>query len=178
MTYQTHRLSLEPVKESDLADIHKLLSIKEVDQYNVLGIPTNIEVTTVYLDEWMYNFRMRSEYVFSIYSLEDHTFIGLISLRKGNAKYNVGMIWYKLLPVFWGQGYATEATLEILRIGFEKLNLHRIEAGCAVDNIGSIRVLEKIGMHKEGQKRKVLPLESGWSDTYEYAILDQDWQNS
>ena len=48
------------------------------------------------------------------------------------------------------------------------------EAGTAVENIGSIRVLEKAGMTREGQKRKVLPLKKGWSDNYIYAILEDD----
>jgi RimJ/RimL family protein N-acetyltransferase len=53
-----------------------------------------------------------------------------------------------------------------------------MEAGCAADNIGSIRTLEKVGMVKEGRKRKVLPLKSGWSDTFEYAILESDFKTN
>ena len=72
------------------------------------------------------------------------------------------------------KGYATEALKEILRFGFDQLNLHRIEAGCAVENVASIKVLEKAGMQREGRKRQVLPLKSGWSDNFEYAILAAD----
>jgi len=57
---------------------------------------------------------------------------------------------------------------------FNELNLHRVEAGCAVDNIGSIKVLEKAGMQREGRKRATLPLVSGWSDNYEYGILSSE----
>ena len=52
----------------------------------------------------------------------------------------------------------------------------RIEAGCAIDNIGSIKVLEKTGFIKEGTGRQVLPLLSGWSDNYEFAILEIDYK--
>lgn len=62
----------------------------------------------------------------------------------------------------------------MLEFGFTELNLHRIEAGCAVENTGSIRVLEKVGMIREGRKRKVLPLKNGWSDNFHYAILSSD----
>ncbi|HMB61757.1 MAG TPA: GNAT family protein, partial [Eudoraea sp.] len=75
----------------------------------------------------------------------------------------------------WGKGYATEAVRAVLKFGFRVLKLHRMEAGCAVDNIASIRVLEKVGMQMEGQRRKVLPLQQGWSDNYEFAILDTDF---
>ncbi|WP_299222864.1 GNAT family N-acetyltransferase [uncultured Aquimarina sp.] len=172
----TNRLQLKIVALSDLSKTHELLSIPEVDQYNALGLPTNKEVTTVYLDEWMENYRMRKEFVFTINSQSDNEFLGLISLRIGNPKYNIASIWYKLHPDFWGRGYATEATKAILQFGFKEVGLHRIEAGCAVDNVGSIKVLEKVGMIREGHKRKVLPLKTGWSDNYEFAMLEEDWK--
>lgn len=172
----TNRLQLRIVALSDLPKTHELLLIPEVDQYNALGIPTNKEVTSVYLDEWVENYRMRKEFVFTINLQSNDEFLGLISLRIGNPKYSIASIWYKLHPSFWGKGYATEAAKAILKFGFEEVGLHRIEAGCAVDNIGSVRVLEKIGMIREGHKRKVLPLKTGWSDNYEFAILEEDWK--
>ena len=63
---------------------------------------------------------------------------------------------------------------KVLVFGFDDLKLHRIEAGCAVDNLGSIHTLEKVGMTREGRKRQVLSLEDGWSDNFEYAILSID----
>ncbi len=51
-----------------------------------------------------------------------------------------------------GNGYATEAALELLRLGFQDHNVDRIFAECFVNNIASIRVMEKIGMtqHRNG----------------------------
>ncbi|GEM_PF-4253200 len=54
------------------------------------------------------------------------------------------------------------------------ITMHRIEASCAVGNSGSIRVIEKSGMLLEGRKRQILPLKSGWSDNFNYAILASD----
>jgi ribosomal-protein-alanine N-acetyltransferase len=62
----------------------------------------------------------------------------------------------------------------VIRFGFDNLNLHRIEAGCAVNNIGSIKVLEKAGMVREGKGRQVLPLKTSWSDNFLYSILETD----
>lgn len=64
-----------------------------------------------------------------------------------------------------------------MNYGFNVLQLHRIEAGCAVANIGSAKVMEKVGMKQEGRKRKILPLQTGWSDSFEYAILETDVRN-
>ncbi|MHA7060052.1 GNAT family N-acetyltransferase [Aquimarina sp. M1] len=175
-TLTTNRLGLAIVGLSNLLKVHELLSIAEVDQYNALGIPTNKEVTTVYVEEWIENFKMRNEFVFVITLQSNDEFIGLVSLRIGNPKYSIGSLWYKLHPDFWSKGYATEAVKRVLQFGFTDIGLHRIEAGCAVDNMGSIRVLEKSGMIKEGHKRKVLPLKTGWSDNYEYAMLEEDWE--
>lgn len=171
----TDRLEFRSVEASDLANIHRLLSIPEVDEYNALGIPTNTEVTEVYLNEWIDNFRYRKEFVFAIMLKSTKTFIGLISLIVGNPKYKIGSLWYKLDPQFWSKGYATEAVGEVLKFSFQKMELHRVEAGCAIANVGSVRVLEKSGLIREGHKREILPLKSGWSDTYEYGILEKDW---
>ncbi len=62
----------------------------------------------------------------------------------------------------------------MLDLGFDHLKLHRLQAGCAVGNLGSIKVLEKVGMIKEGRGRQILPLSTGWSDNYEYSILESD----
>jgi RimJ/RimL family protein N-acetyltransferase len=52
----------------------------------------------------------------------------------------------------WGKGHGTEAVNRVLDFGFNDLNLHRIKAGCAVENIASIKVLEKVGMIREGEE--------------------------
>ena len=98
----------------------------------------------------------------------------MFGLNLASQKFKSGEIWYKLHPNYWGKGYATEALNRALDFGFDELKLHRIQAGCAVENIGSIRVLEKVGMTREGHKRKILPLKSGWSDNYHYALLETD----
>lgn len=58
--------------------------------------------------------------------------------------------------------------------GFEELNLHKIEAGTNTDNFQSIRVLEKIGMYREGLRRKIVPMHGQWKDGYLYGIVEDD----
>jgi len=62
------------------------------------------------------------------------------------------------LPEQWNQGYGTETARALIKFGFEKLSLHKIEAGVATENIRSINVLEKAGMIREGLRRKILPI--------------------
>jgi ribosomal-protein-alanine N-acetyltransferase len=62
-----------------------------------------------------------------------------------------------------------------LEFGFIDLKLHRIEAGCAVENIASTKTLEKVGFVREGMKRKKLPIRGEWKDNYVYGILEEEF---
>lgn len=179
MKLRTNRLKLRLIEFSDLEAIHQLHSIPEVDQFNTLGIPENIEQTNALIKSWLLANEQEdiSSYTFAIETISNQVFLGLFGLKLWPKKNKRAEVWYKLHPDHWGVGYATEALNIILDFGFNKLNLHRIQAGCAVDNIGSIKVLEKVGMIKEGRCRQVLPLKSGWSDNYEYALLETDYES-
>ena len=172
----TKRLELRPIEFRDLDTIHALHSLPETDEYNTLGIPDNIETTRSIIEPWIAdNKRIEvRNYTLVIELKLGKKFIGLFGLRLGHEKYNRAEVWYKVHPDYWNQGYATEALKAVLQFGFDTLGVHRIEAGCAVDNIGSVKVLEKAGMTREGRGRKILPLESGWSDNFQYSILDTD----
>jgi [ribosomal protein S5]-alanine N-acetyltransferase len=78
-----------------------------------------------------------------------------------------------------GQGYASEAALALLKYGFETLNLHRIIATCQPENIASYRVMEKLGMRREGWFQKCIHRggDTWWSE-YFYAILEEEWFKS
>ncbi|HPF37166.1 MAG TPA: GNAT family N-acetyltransferase [Phycisphaerae bacterium] len=58
---------------------------------------------------------------------------------------------YRLLPEYWGRGLATEASLASVAFGFDTLKLTRIIGLVLPENIGSIRVLEKVGMREAGE---------------------------
>lgn len=172
----TIRLKLRLVELADLTDVHTLHSLPETDEFNTLGIPKSIDETKAIMEDWVSDNQKQEvkNYTFAIARITTNQFIGLIALKLGNKQLRTGEVWYKLHLNYWGQGFGTEALNKILDFGFEHLKLHRIEAGCAVDNIGSIKVLEKAGMIREGRKRQVLPLKSGWSDNFIYAITETD----
>lgn len=173
---KSERLTLKPIKFSDLEDIHQLHSLHETDEFNALGIPENIEQTKAIIEEWIAENEKENNRIFTFSILFQTQFIGLIALNLGKEKYQNAEVWYKLHTDFWKKGFATEALKAIIDFGFNELKLHRIVAGCAIKNIGSIRVLEKVGMTLEGRKRQNLPLKTGWSDNFEYAILETDFE--
>lgn len=176
----TRRLKLRLINLNDLDSIHALLSLPETDKFNALGIPKNSQETNSIIEPWISENQLDKlkNYTFAIERKSDGEFIGLFGLKIGNKNYNRAEVWYKIHADFWGNGYATESLQTIIHFGFETLKLHRIEAGCAVDNIGSVKVLEKSGMIREGRGRQVLPLKSGWSDNFDYSILETDARKS
>lgn len=82
-----------------------------------------------------------------------------------------GEIGYWLGEEFWGKGIATEAVKLLVQYGFEELELIRIFAGVFEHNLGSMRVLEKVGFEKEGISRKAVIKNGKILDEHRYAIL-------
>jgi ribosomal-protein-alanine N-acetyltransferase len=57
-------------------------------------------------------------------------------------------IGYNIIPAYEGQGYATEMARRVIDWAFQTPGIQVITAECRDDNIGSIRVLEKVGMRR------------------------------
>ena len=102
--------------------------------------------------------------------------IGNCGIRMESVEAHQAEIGYEFDTKFWGQGYATEAARTVLEYGFSLLRVHRVWASCVADNVGSARVLEKLGMRQEGRLRENEYFKGRWWDTLMYAILDDEWQ--
>lgn len=80
-------------------------------------------------------------------------------------------------PAHHGHGYATEAARELLRLCFEDLGLHRVEALCFADNEPSWRLMERLGMRRETHTVEESLHRSGvWMDGLGYAMLYREWR--
>jgi RimJ/RimL family protein N-acetyltransferase len=82
--------------------------------------------------------------------------IGMIGFRLTGHAAELG---YVLARDCWGQGYATEAGRAVVDWALTQAHLHRVWAVCDVDHRAAARVLEKLGMEREGRLRRwsVLP---------------------
>jgi [ribosomal protein S5]-alanine N-acetyltransferase len=176
MDLESKRLILIEISWDDLEDIHRLHSFPEVDEFNTIGIPKNIDETKDLIRSKIEGQSkiLRESYTWKIVIKDSDEFIGLAGMSLSCDKYKLGEIYYKLLPSHWGKGYATEVSKALIKSGFEDMHLHKVEAGVATENIRSVRVLEKSGMTREGLRRKILPIRGEWKDNYHYAIVEDD----
>jgi len=76
---------------------------------------------------------------------ENNAFIGWCGL-KYRPERNETDLGYRFLHSYWGKGYASEAAAACLRYGFEHYPLSIITARAHVENLASLRVIEKCGM--------------------------------
>ena len=97
--------------------------------------------------------------------------------RVESADFRRANIGYEIAPAYWAKGYATEAARAILAFGFGELRLHRIWAHCVAENAASYRVLEKVGMRREGRLREKEWMKGRWWDILVYGILDYEWRS-
>jgi ribosomal-protein-alanine N-acetyltransferase len=87
----------------------------------------------------------------AIYRASDHQLMGGVGLHAPSAGNQSAELGYWLGHPYWGQGYASEAVREVLRVAFGPMKLHRVAAGIFVGNSRSEGVLRKAGFRLEGQ---------------------------
>lgn len=112
---------------------------------------------------------------YAVELLAEELLIGHVSFHPWFAEriYELGWVFD---PRFHRQGYATEAAAALLRYGFETLRVHRVIATCQPENTPSWRVMEKLGMRREGHLRQCVQLgDDTWWDEYFYALLEDEW---
>jgi ribosomal-protein-alanine N-acetyltransferase len=66
----------------------------------------------------------------------------------GGPRAGIAEIGYSIVPQYRNQGYATEAALYLIHWALQQREIRRVTAQCLKDNLGSIKVLQKIGMRQ------------------------------
>ncbi len=118
----------------------------------------------------------RIKYQFAVTLKSTGQLIGNCGVRRDSPEAHEADMGYELDPKFWGNGYATEAARTVMRFGFLHMNVQRISAWCVADNVGSARVLEKLGMRLEKRMRNHQYFKGRWWDTLSYAISYEEWR--
>jgi ribosomal-protein-alanine N-acetyltransferase len=174
---ETPRLVLREFRPGDIERIHAYASREEVTRYLIWG-PNSLSQTAEALSGFLEDGRQqpRQSHDLGIVLKSHNLLIGAVGLRICDAESSTGDIGYVLHPEFWGHGYAEEATRALIHLGFRSLGLRRIIGQCDQRNKASARVMERLGMRREGAFRASRLIQDEWQDEYLYAILEQDFQ--
>jgi RimJ/RimL family protein N-acetyltransferase len=145
---ETTRLHLRSFIPNDLDTLARLFADGEVMRH--LGIEsgktlTRAEAQTV-LDKYIAGWAEDGFGICAVWHKATQQLIGLCGLR---LRQTPPELLYVLSKEWWGQGLAVEAARACLGYSFEALKLERIVALTRPDNVGSRRVLEKLGMGNE-----------------------------
>ena len=113
-------------------------------------------------------------FTFTIADLSSNRLLGRIGIRQTNFT-DVWNLGFWTHPEYQGQGYMTEAAIAIMAFGFDQLNADQIEAGYALWNKSSQRVLEKIGMKFIEYIPHSFQKKGRWIESNKMSINQQEW---
>jgi ribosomal-protein-alanine N-acetyltransferase len=107
----------------------------------------------------------------------DEEVVGLIGLHTWQHHHRRAELGYDMAISRWGQGIASEAARTVIDYGFTEMKLHRIQAHTIADNHRSVRLLERLGFHREGTLREYsMEDDLTFHDSAVYGLLATDRQ--
>ncbi|MED1613688.1 GNAT family protein [Bacillus paranthracis] len=168
MFIEAERLLIRKFEFKDWEAVHEYTSDGNVMKYIPEGVFTEEDTRN-----FVYKNMGENAENFPVIQIDENILIGHIVFHKyfGEHTYEIGWVFN---PKYFNKGYASEAAKATLKYGFKEMKLHRIIATCQPENTPSYRVMEKIGMRREGYFRKCIPHGNEWWDEYYYAILEEE----
>mgnify|MGYP004513958903 FL=1 len=175
---ETDRLLLRRTVKSDIDEFFFIQLNPNIRRYlgtNRLG--DDLEKNRKYFDEEKYN--ELNYYRWTMVRKEDNKILGCIYLNIHDEKARTAGIDYWIREDAWGNGYTTEASRKILNFAFDTLNINRIESCGGKDNPGTYKVMEKIGLKYEGERKEgIFYYYGGLEDLVLYGITKEEYKNN
>lgn len=175
---QTERLDLRPFQAGDLAAFHSYWSRPDVHRYLYSQPSADEDETRVVLAKKLERKALREPgdaLDLAVVVRDTGQLVGHVLLAWTSSEHRQGEIGYVFHPLFHSRGYATEASREMLRLGFAELGLHRIVGRMDARNTGSAKVMERLGMRREAHLRENEWVKGEWTDEVIYAILAREF---
>ena len=168
---RTARLLLRPFELTDVDDVWAYASDAEVAQYRPLPDPYTRNDAAEFVSrqlrtDWSTNLE------FAI--VDGQQVVGGTSLHV-NPEHETAELGYLLGKRWWGRGLATEAARAVVDCGFQRFRLHKVYARAHVDNKRSWRVMERLGMTREGVLRGHWKMRDEHVDLVYYAVFRDEW---
>ena len=147
---ETNRLILKPLNASHAQNFFEMDSNPNVHKYLWNKPVEKIEKSVANIESVIKQYETNGIGRFAMHLKENNDFVGWCGLKFNtelvNNKTNFYDIGYRLNEKYWGQGYATEASLPWITYGFKEMEIKKIEAAAHKDNMASNKILEKIGL--------------------------------
>ncbi len=175
-TLSTSRLILRPMRVGDAYDMYEYACREDVTEYLLWSPHSSVAYTRDYLAYIESRYATCEFYDWAITLADTGKMIGTIGFTKIDCPHNKGEIGYVLSPDYHGVGIATEAAQRIVRFGFEKLDLHRIEARFMQGNEASLAVMKKLGMTFEGYAKDSMLVKGRYRTIGVCAILEDEFE--
>lgn len=173
---KTVRLLLNRPTENDLEDIvfHLNQTSEIAENTLTMPFPYTAESAKIWFTMIEDGFQKKNAYIFAIRESQIGKLIGAIGLHidLGNNKAEVG---YWIGENFRNKGYVTEALQEVLKFGFETINLNKIFASHFPHNPASGKVLLKNNFIEEGILKQEILKNGKFLDLIRYSILKENW---
>ena len=172
---ETPRLILRAVDIGDLKDIFAYASDEEVTRFLRWGPHRSLESTESHIMEILRQYKEGMDGPWALEYKETGSVVGSIHLMAISVQHSKVEIGFVLSKSYWNRGLMSEALTRVLEFSFERVGLNRIEGFCVVDNHAGLKVMERVGMKKEGVLREYLYQKGAWRDFAVYAILRRDY---
>ncbi|WP_261134385.1 GNAT family N-acetyltransferase [Bacillus sp. Marseille-Q3570] len=164
---ETERLILRKITLDDAEDMYSYASDEEVTRF----VTWNTHSSSSDTIEFINSFLPQYDAPWGIELKENGKCIGTVHFVWWQPEHKAAEIGYVLSKEYWGRGLITEAARAVITFGFESMDLVRIQARCFLENKGSERVMEKLGMSFEGISRKGMYVKGEHKDLKVYSII-------
>ncbi|WP_214110610.1 GNAT family N-acetyltransferase [Acrocarpospora catenulata] len=175
---ETDRLTLRPLEMHDLEAVHAFQSLPEVARY-MYWAPRDLAAVRTWLEGRVRVRELTEEgqaLSLAVVRRDTGELIGECVLFWTSREHRQGEIGYTLHPGHHGHGFATEAARQLLRLGFDHYDLHRLVARADGRNKASARLMERLGLRKEAHLVQNEWVKGEWTDEIIYAMLQKEWR--
>jgi RimJ/RimL family protein N-acetyltransferase len=153
-TLTTERLRLRWLTSADVPALFAIFGNAEVTRYWSHAPFASVADAEALLDRIHDSYHKRVLFQWGLELVQTPEVIGTCTLAGLDVTHRRAELGYALKLSSWGQGYIGEALPVLLVFAFEKLGLRRVTADVDPRNAPSIRVLERLGFHREGYLRE------------------------
>jgi ribosomal-protein-alanine N-acetyltransferase len=176
-TLATPRLILRQSTPGDTADLFSFHSDPEVQKYDSDPPMREIDEAVGAIEHGRQMFASKEAIIWGIELREESRLIGGIGFYFWGRVYYKTDMGYTVARPYWRRGIATEAIRAVMQFAFETLCLHRINVDTRMDNIASVRLMQKLGFRHEGVRRECIHSQDG---TYQnwglFGMLDEEYR--